>query len=77
MWNASRCAVRLPMPGSLPSSVIRRWIGGAYNAGRPASCETATRAHAGRQAEAAEVQAAGQAAHLLGGMLLRLRGSPR
>ena len=29
MWNASRCAVRLPMPGSLPSSVTRRWTGGA------------------------------------------------
>jgi len=29
MSNASRCAVRGPMPGSLPSSVIRRWTGGA------------------------------------------------
>ena len=28
-WNASRCAVRLPTPGSLPSSVTRRWRGGA------------------------------------------------
>src|SRR3954452_10455838 len=28
-WNASRCAVRWPMPGSLPSSVTRRWTGGA------------------------------------------------
>ena len=29
MWNASRWAVRLPIPGSLPSSVTRRWSGGA------------------------------------------------
>src|SRR3954454_17878088 len=29
--NASRCAVRWPMPGSLPSSVTRRWTGGANN----------------------------------------------
>ena len=29
MWNASRWAVRLPMPGSLPSSVTSRWRGGA------------------------------------------------
>ena len=28
-WKASRWAVRLPMPGSLPSSVTRRWSGGA------------------------------------------------
>ena len=28
-WKASRCAVRLPIPGSLPSSVISRWTGGA------------------------------------------------
>jgi len=27
-WNASRCAVRPPMPGSLPSSVTSRWTGG-------------------------------------------------
>ena len=33
MWNASRCAVRLPMPGSLASSVTRRWRGGASSAG--------------------------------------------
>ena len=29
MWNARRWAVRAPMPGSLPSSVMRRWTGGA------------------------------------------------
>ena len=29
MWKARRCAVRAPMPGSLPSSVMRRWTGGA------------------------------------------------
>src|SRR5215218_2211633 len=27
-WKASRCAVRPPMPGSLPSSVTSRWTGG-------------------------------------------------
>jgi hypothetical protein len=32
MWKASRCAVRLPMPGSLPSSVTSRWRGGASKA---------------------------------------------
>ena len=31
MWKASRCAVRAPTPGSLPSSVTSRWIGGANN----------------------------------------------
>jgi hypothetical protein len=29
MWKARRWAVRWPMPGSLPSSVISRWTGGA------------------------------------------------
>ena len=29
MWKARRCAVRAPMPGSRPSSVMRRWTGGA------------------------------------------------
>src|SRR4051794_5982529 len=29
MWNASRWAVRCPIPGSLPSSVTSRWTGGA------------------------------------------------
>src|SRR3954452_6955641 len=33
MWNARRWAVRCPIPGSLPSSVIRRWTGGAYKRG--------------------------------------------
>ena len=33
MCSARRCAVRAPTPGSLPSSVISRWIGGAYNGG--------------------------------------------
>src|SRR3954452_12990921 len=58
MWNASRCAVRAPTPGSLPSSVTSRWIGGANKL-------------EARQAEAAEVQPAGQAAHLARGELLR------
>ena len=30
-WNASRCAVRLPIPGSFESSVTSRWSGGASN----------------------------------------------
>ena len=30
MWKARRWAVRWPMPGSLPSSVISRWTGGGY-----------------------------------------------
>lgn len=29
MWKASRCAVRGPIPGSLLSSVMRRWTGAA------------------------------------------------
>lgn len=29
MWKASRWAVRVPIPGSLLSSVIRRWTGAA------------------------------------------------
>jgi hypothetical protein len=29
MWNASRCAVRCPMPGRRASSVIRRLTGAA------------------------------------------------
>src|SRR4051794_32166429 len=60
MWKASRCAVRWPMPGSLPSSVIRRWTGAGY---KPVVSEA-------RQPEAAEVHAAGEAAHLAGGKLL-------
>ena len=64
MWKASRCAVRLPMPGSLPSSVTSRWRGGASNAaykpGRPSPP---------RPPRAA--QPAGRGAHLVGGELLR------
>src|SRR3954451_10194690 len=48
------------MPGSLPSSVIRRWTGAGY---KPVVSEA-------RQPEAAEVHAAGEAAHLAGGKLL-------
>ena len=33
-WNARRCAVRLPIPGSFDSSVTSRWRGGASNCGR-------------------------------------------
>ncbi len=29
MWKASRCAVRVPTPGSFESSVTSRWTGGA------------------------------------------------
>jgi len=32
MWNASRCAVRCPMPGRRASSVIRRLTGAANRA---------------------------------------------
>jgi hypothetical protein len=30
--EARRCAVRWPIPGSLPSSVMRRWTGGRVQA---------------------------------------------
>src|SRR5919107_507950 len=60
MWNARRWAVRCPIPGSLPSSVIRRWTGGAYKRGLEP-----------RQAQRAEIHAAGQAAELA---LLQLLG---
>ena len=32
-WNARRCAVRLPIPGSFASSVTSRWRGGASKRG--------------------------------------------
>src|SRR4051795_8240024 len=48
MWKASRCAVRCPIPGSLPSSVIRRWTGGAYKPGSEPQAERA-QVHAARQ----------------------------
>src|SRR3954466_7520833 len=48
MWNASRCAVRCPIPGSLPSSVIRRWTGGAYKPGSEPQAERA-QVHAARE----------------------------
>src|SRR5438477_3764216 len=57
-WNARRWAVRWPTPGSLPSSVIRRWTGGAYKLSLEA-----------RQAQVAEP--AGEPAHLRRGKLLR------
>jgi len=34
MWKARRWAVRWPTPGSLPSSVMRRWTGGGYKRAR-------------------------------------------
>src|SRR4051794_4477372 len=58
MWKASRWAVRCPIPGSLPSSVMRRWTGGAYK-----------RLEA--QAQRAQVHAARQSAEL---RLLELLG---
>src|SRR4051812_7216064 len=58
-WKARRCAVRCPMPGSLPSSVIRRWTGGA--------CKRLE----ARQPERAQVHPAGHAAEL--GLLELLR----
>src|SRR3954470_10891307 len=68
-WKARRWAVRCPMPGSLPSSVIRRWTGGAYKRrlgrGRPSEA----------QAERPEVHAAGQPAEL--GLLQLLGGAQR
>ncbi len=64
MWKASRWAVRLPMPGSLASSVTSRWIGGAFTAGSRRAPPEAGQAHR------AEVQAAGEAAHLLLGQRL-------
>src|SRR5215471_18227373 len=42
-WNASRCALLGPMPGSRPSSSIRSWIAPSYIGGSEA-----------RQAEAAD-----------------------
>src|SRR3954468_11354345 len=48
MWKASRCAVRCPIPGSLPSSVMRRWTGGAYKPGSEPQAERA-QVHAARQ----------------------------
>src|SRR5215212_8655175 len=60
IWNARRWAVRCPIPGSLPSSVIRRWTGGAYKKGSEA-----------RQAQRPEVHAAGEPAELA---LLELLG---
>ena len=53
MWKASRWAVRWPIPGSLASSAISRWIGCAYmrSAGRRGGPATSP---AGRAARAAE-----------------------
>src|SRR3954471_4341480 len=48
MWNARRCAVRCPIPGSLPSSVMRRWTGGAYKPGSEPQAERA-QVHAARE----------------------------
>src|SRR5919204_175749 len=64
MWKARRWAVRCPIPGSLPSSVMSLWTGGAYKRG----CLEA------REAQRAQVHAAGQAAEL---GLLELLGGPQ
>src|SRR4051795_2950028 len=67
MWNASRCAVRWPMPGSLPSSVTSRWIGAglALNASHAGQAQPA-------QGSAGSAGAAGDAAHLARRQLLGL-----
>src|SRR3954470_5324981 len=53
-WKASRWAVRLPMPGSLPSSVTSRWTGGASKRARRLEAGQAQPAEpAARAAEAA------------------------
>src|SRR6185436_10876629 len=65
MWKASRWAVRCPIPGSLPSSVIRRWTEGAYKRVSGPRSEA--------QPERAEVHAAREPAEL--GLLELLGGA--
>src|SRR4051812_29907871 len=68
MWNARRWAVRWPIPGSLPSSVIRRWTGGAYKRARGSEAGQAQRAevHAAREpAELALLELLGGAQRLV------------
>src|SRR3954468_6201067 len=68
MWNARRWAVRCPIPGSLPSSVIRRWTGGAYKRAGGSEAGQAQRAqvHAAREpAELALLELLGGAQRLV------------
>src|SRR6185312_9601893 len=70
MWKASRWAVRCPIPGSLPSSVIRRWTEGAY---KRVSGPSRDGPLLEAQPERPEIHAAGEPAEL--GLLELLRGT--
>src|SRR3954471_14848934 len=64
MWNASRCAVRCPIPGSRASSVMRRLTGGAN---KPLEARQAQTAEAALASEAAGGGAHLRRRQLLGG----------